>query len=142
MSPSNILKSKNYFKLGDFGTVCEEGVFRSGHEGAGPYVSPETLKYPERNVSYETDIFSFGVVLLEAASGFRAPRGEDTRYDKLRKGEIKLGGPNYRTNMSNELINVVNSMLDPDSEKRPTAFELMQHPLAVYVSKRRDVVFQ
>lgn len=76
VSSSNILMTNNIvFKLGDFGTLCEFGNFQTGMEGAGPYVSPEALLFPGNEfekiyVSEKNDIFSFGLVLLEAVISF------------------------------------------------------------------------
>ncbi|OHT07498.1 CAMK family protein kinase [Tritrichomonas foetus] len=137
VSPSNILRSKYYFKLADYGTLLEEGEFGPGKEGAGPYASPETLNFPSVPVDYQTDIFSLGVVLLEASSGFFAPRGGDKKYELLRKGELKLGEHGYKSNVSDELVNIVNAMLEPDANRRPTAFFLLHHPYVVAAHRHR-----
>lgn len=143
VSPSNILINNTYFKLGDFGTLIEFGQFQSGCEGAGPYASSEALHFPGNatsgffDVGPPSDIFSFGVVLLEVASGFYAPRGCDKRYELLRSGEIKLGDEMYQCNMSADLINIVNNMLNPNPHLRPTALQLMQHPRVVQAGQNR-----
>lgn len=92
VSPGNILVSSDCFKLSDFGTMTQVGDFEEGMEGAGPYVSPEALSYPvgPYEVNQQTDIFSFGVVLLEVATGKPAPRGGTPGYSLLRNGELKL----------------------------------------------------
>ena len=74
------------------------------------------------------DIFSFGVVLLEAASGHFAPRGGTQMYEELRKGNVKLGQGIYKCNCSIELVSLVNSMIDPDPMLRPTADRILKHP--------------
>lgn len=127
ISPGNILLSNDSFKLADFGTILKDGTFDEGCEGAGPYVSPEALAYPggEYPVSYPTDIFSFGVVLLEAAAGKPAPRGGCDGYTKLRKNIIELGGPEFPCSMSEDLIQLINSMLRHNPTQRPTAFDLL-----------------
>lgn len=92
VSPGNILVSNDCFKLSDFGTMTRVGDFEEGMEGAGPYVSPEALSYPlgPYTVNQQTDIFSFGVVLLEVATGKQAPRGGTPGYSLLRRDELKL----------------------------------------------------
>lgn len=92
VSPGNILVSNDCFKLSDFGTMTKVGDFEEGMEGAGPYVSPEALSFPvgPYQVDQQTDIFSFGVVLLEVATGKPAPRGGTPGYSLLRNGELKL----------------------------------------------------
>ena len=127
VSSMNILMGDTCFKLCDFGTVIEEGQFASGCEGAGPYASPEVLAFPAQDVTYATDIFSLGVVLLEVASGFYAPRGGDRRYKDLRNGHLKLGGSEYECEFSREFIAMVNAMIDPDPMQRPDASQVVQN---------------
>lgn len=126
VSPSNILVSGEWFKLGDFGTLLKDGSFTSGCEGAGPYASPETLAFPMKSVSFATDIFSFGVCMLEIASGIFAPRGSDNRYVSLREGHIKLGSCGYGCGYGETLVSLVNAMLDPDQSRRPLACWIVQ----------------
>ena len=97
VSPGNILVMRDRFKLSDFGTVLKVGTFESGDEGAGPYVSPEALTFPNGGypVNQQTDIFSFGIVLLEMATGKHAPRGGSKGYSMIRSEMIKLGDENY-----------------------------------------------
>ncbi|OHS97396.1 CAMK family protein kinase [Tritrichomonas foetus] len=130
VSPGNILVSKNCFKLSDFGTLARIGEFEEGMEGAGPYASPEALAFPlsDFQVTQQTDIFSFGVCLLESASGKAAPRGGSNGYSLLRNDQIKLGQGEYTCWCSTELINVINSMLNSNPNKRPTSEDLINLP--------------
>lgn len=126
VSPGNILILNDMFKLADFGTLTLIGEFEEGKEGAGPFVSPEALSYPHGpSVGAPTDIFSFGVVLLEAISKSLAPRGGCEGYAKLRKGELVLGSAGYPANCSDELKDLVNAMLFVDPQSRPTASDLV-----------------
>lgn len=125
VSPGNILIGHDCFKLSDFGTLAAVGTFQEGMEGAGPYVSPEALKYPEGfPVTQQTDIFSFGVVLLEAITGVPAPRGGSEAYITIRNDGLKLGDDKYQADCSSNLKSVINSMLEFDPSKRPTAEDL------------------
>lgn len=142
VSPSNILVEGSLFKLADFGTLIRIGEYESGNEGAGPYCSPETMSYTGRDditVEAPTDIFSFGVVLLEAASGYQAPRGGDERYGQLRSGQILLGGDLYSCYCSQQLIDLVNSMISYDPNVRPTAYDLANHPCALQANEARNL---
>jgi serine/threonine protein kinase len=126
VSPGNILNGNGMFKLADFGTLTEIGRFEQGREGAGPYASQEALEFPGRfQVSGQTDIFSFGVVLLEAISGKLAPRGGSKAYTKLRQEVILPGSKEYKCDCSYELVSLVNEMLFLDPAGRPTAAELV-----------------
>lgn len=127
ISPGNILKSAGRYKLADFGTLVRVGEFREGDEGSGPYVSPEALAFPvsEFPVGTATDIFSFGLVLLECVTGKPAPRGGCDSYIKIRNGELGIGRCGYNSSCSRQLQDLVNSMLEKDPRKRPTAQDLI-----------------
>jgi serine/threonine protein kinase len=120
VSPSNIFRCESGFKLGDFGTVRPFGEFRPGDEGAGAYAAPEVFSVFGA-VGEAADIFALGVCLLEAASGHYAPRGGEPWYMALRRGEIKLGSDEYPCTISSELREVVDAMLRPDPDTRPSA---------------------
>jgi serine/threonine protein kinase len=124
VSTSNIFRDGPKFKLGDFGTLRPAGKFRLGDEGAGPYASPEVLNWVD-GVSTPADIFSFGICLLEAASGSYAPRGGDRRYRAVRDGTLKLGSEDYPCAFSSSFVDIVNAMLQQDPMNRPTAVQLM-----------------
>jgi serine/threonine protein kinase len=128
VSPSNILRGDATFKLADFGTLTRIGDFAEGNEGAGPYVSPEALAYPrgEHPVTGQTDIFSLGVVLLEALTGKLAPRGGSKKYRRLRKGRLDIGVDGYECNCSEDMKTLVNAMLLVDPDCRPTANDLVE----------------
>jgi serine/threonine protein kinase len=120
VSPSNIFRAGAEFKLGDFGTLRADGEFRPGDEGAGAYAAPEVFSDPAA-VSGAADVFALGVCLLEAVSGYFAPRGGEPRYAALRAGELGLGAEEYPCGASGELRQVVNAMLHPDPDGRPSA---------------------
>jgi serine/threonine protein kinase len=127
VSPGNILISGCCFKLSDFGTLTRIGGFESGMEGAGPYVSPEALAFPQGpGVTGQTDIFSFGLVLLEAVSRMPAPRGGSKHYSDIRSGQLKLGTQHYPCTFSPSLLGLVNAMIDPDPSLRPKATQLVE----------------
>jgi serine/threonine protein kinase len=128
VSPSNILRDDQIFKLADFGTLTKIGDFVEGNEGAGPYVSPEALAFPYgRNpVNAQTDIFSFGAVLLETLTGQLSPRGGSDGYRKLRRGELGLGSPGYTCSCSDDMTILVNAMLSTNPNCRPTSQDLVE----------------
>jgi serine/threonine protein kinase len=128
VSPSNILRGDGVFKLADFGTLTRIGEFVEGNEGAGPYVSPEALAHPfgSHQVSGQTDIFSLGVVLLEALTGKLAPRGGSEGYRELRKGRLGIGSDRYQCLCSEDMKTLVNAMLAADPDCRPAAIDLVE----------------
>jgi serine/threonine protein kinase len=127
VSPGNILRSNDTFKLADFGTLTPIGEFHGGDEGAGPYVSQEALDFSSGQpiVNAQADIFSFGVVLLEVITGKRAPRGGPPSYSLLRRGLLGLGSEKYPCDCSQELVDLVNQMLAADPAQRPTSADLV-----------------
>ncbi|OHT11920.1 CAMK family protein kinase [Tritrichomonas foetus] len=141
VSPTNILiKETGDFVLSDFGTLIEDSEFTIGCEGSGPYASPEALDSGHNySVSCSSDIFSFGVTLLEVSTGFFAPRGESEMYHQLRKGEIKLGNMEkvdafYQCSFSQLFIDLINKMIDPNPENRPSSIQLIE--IANYVLQK------
>jgi serine/threonine protein kinase len=77
-------------------------------------------------VNAQTDIFSFGVVLLEALTGQLAPRGGSDGYRRLRRGELGLGSPSYICSCSDDLTILVNAMLSTDPNDRPTSQNIVE----------------
>jgi serine/threonine protein kinase len=131
VSPGNILQDDHVFKLADFGTLTKIGEFTEGCEGAGPYDSGEALAFPcgRHAVTGQTDIFSFGVVLLECLSMQPAPRGGSDAYARLRRGAIGIGVRPYVCECSEELRFLVRAMMSIDPGQRPTAHDLIQRSL-------------
>jgi serine/threonine protein kinase len=127
VSPGNILIGCDCFKLSDFGTLTRIGDFRPGMEGAGPFVSPELLDFPHgARVSGQTDVFSLGLVLVELAARVRVPRGGSRAYADVRTGAIRVGRGKYACERSQVLADLINAMIDPDPERRPTAAQLVR----------------
>ncbi|OHS99932.1 TKL family protein kinase [Tritrichomonas foetus] len=127
VSPANILQcdganGANIFKLTDFGTVLKNGTFENFCEGAGPYVSPEALYWPNspHQVTYQTDIWSFGAVMYEIVTHRKVPRDAE-RYDAIRKGTFDLS-------IIPDEFDIVRQMLKVDPSQRPTSLQLIQHP--------------
>lgn len=124
ISPSNILCCANesigtIYKLADFGTSLPIGNFTADSEGAGPYVSPEALAFPntEYAVGAATDIFSFGIVMLELVTHKIAPR-VFPGYNNIRNGTYDL------SSIPDE-FSFIKNMLAPNPDDRPTASQLL-----------------
>ncbi|KAL5995437.1 Rust resistance kinase Lr10 [Asimina triloba] len=75
IKPHSILLDHNFFpKISDFGLakLCSKGqsiVSMTAARGAMGYIAPEVLSRNFGNVSYKSDIYSFGMLLLEMVGG-------------------------------------------------------------------------
>ncbi|KAK8842397.1 hypothetical protein M9Y10_025980 [Tritrichomonas musculus] len=127
VSPSNILQCRSpddsfdVYKLSDFGMSIPIGSFEEDCEGAGPYLSPEALLFPdtEFEVGPQADIFSFGVVMMELVSKKLAPRNS-VNYRALRNGSFDFSALQIP-----EEFSFIKNMMDPDPTKRPSTEQLL-----------------
>ena len=108
-------------KVMDFGLAKLRGAEKltksSSTLGTVAYMSPEHLQGQE--VDARTDIFSFGVVLYEMLTGELPFKGE---YDSAMMYAIVNEEPQpiqqYRSDLSSELLHVLNRALEKDPEER------------------------
>ncbi|KAK9519341.1 hypothetical protein VZT92_022077 [Zoarces viviparus] len=131
IKPENILMvypPRDEIKICDFG-FCQE-IDTSRHQystfGTPEFVAPEIVH--QEPVTVATDIWSVGV-LAYICLVCRCPFvGETDRATLLRVGE---GTQNWDapdvTNRSPEAQNFLHMVLQPDPEKRPSAFECLSH---------------
>lgn len=130
ISPSNVLISRSgEVMLTDFGVAkAITGTARkqSAIKGKIPYMSPEQLR--GEAIDGRSDLFALGVVMFEALSGQRPYEGPNDPATIL----LTLQGehPSLRSlamHAPPKLCDVIESLIEPDSEKRPqTAAELAE----------------
>ncbi|XP_054458971.1 obscurin [Anoplopoma fimbria] len=131
IKPDNILMvypPRDEIKICDFG-FCQE-IDTSRHQysmfGTPEFVAPEIVH--QEPVTVATDIWSVGV-LAYTCLVCRCPFvGETDRATLLKVGEGTLNwdAPDVR-NRSPEAQNFLHMLLQPDPEKRPSAFECLSH---------------
>jgi serine/threonine protein kinase len=127
IKPANIFIKKSedgklVLKIGDFGLARKCPVPpNTGLEGDKVYLAPEVLG----DDGYETsaDIFSLGLILVEMASNTYLP-DTGVYWQDLRKGNITLC--ENLEHASNELLDLIKKMIDPNPKLRPTATEVMK----------------
>ncbi|KXS19209.1 kinase-like protein [Gonapodya prolifera JEL478] len=124
VKPANLLIAKDFrLKLGDFGLATYWPVpLDTEREGDRNYIAPEILL---ASYGKPADIFSFGLVVLELTANVVLPEfGSD--WHRLRSGDLSICD---LSRASQPLRDLIRSMLDPDATKRPTADQILAHPL-------------
>jgi TolB-like protein/tRNA A-37 threonylcarbamoyl transferase component Bud32/Tfp pilus assembly protein PilF len=122
LKPQNIMIDKGgNVKVMDFGiarSLREKGITGSGVMiGTPEYMSPEQAE--AKDIDLRTDIYSFGVILYEMATG-RAPFEGDTALSiaMKHKGEIPQDPKELNPNISDDLCNVIQKCLEKDKKDR------------------------
>ncbi|KAM8873968.1 obscurin isoform 3-T3 [Spinachia spinachia] len=131
IKPDNILMvypPRDEIKICDFG-FCQE-IDLSRHQyslfGTPEFVAPEIVH--QEPVTVATDIWSVGVIAFICLVGRCPFVGETDRATLLRVGEGSLNwdAPDV-TDRSHEAQNLLHKLLQPDPEKRASAFECLSH---------------
>ncbi|KAK7847853.1 rust resistance kinase lr10 [Quercus suber] len=95
IKPHNILLDQNFNpKISDFGLakLCakdQSAVSITTARGTIGYIAPEVFSRNFGNVSYKSDIYSFGILLLEMVGG-RKNKKEDLRVYVEDNGDAKI----------------------------------------------------
>ena len=149
VKPNNILmNSKGEFKITDFGVSSE---LEDSKADCGTFVGTVMYMSPERlggeKYSYESDIWSFGLTIMELATG-RFPYNDDDDDNSEKKNKIRQYGfwelltlinkndPQLNPKeFSKEICNFISICLNKDRTKRPTAEFLLSHP---FVTRARN----
>ena len=127
IKPDNILLNiNNNIKLCDFGVSKEikKGQLITDSCGTPAFIAPEIL-LDEPYDPYKTDIWSSGVVLYVMVSGFFPFNGinESQLHRHILSGKF----PKLQ-NISNELNDLINKILEINPKKRITIDEILNHP--------------
>lgn len=125
IKPANIfLSADGVCKIGDFGLVVRREELSDAREGDNKYMAPELLN---SIFSPKADIFSLGIALLELASNIELPSGGPS-WRLLRLGYIP---PKCLSMISPDLHSIIQWMLTPNYEVRPSIDDVMNHPIIV-----------
>ncbi|MEX1364157.1 MAG: protein kinase [Nannocystaceae bacterium] len=124
VKPANLLITRDGItKLADFGisVALEDGVTGQHCRGTSRYMSPEHLRCEVRP---EMDIYSLGVVAWEMVEN-RTYRGEHEgtqHFPAILDGKIP---PLRNPETPRQLVSLIESCLDPNPRRRPTAVDLL-----------------
>ncbi|PKY46708.1 kinase-like protein [Rhizophagus irregularis] len=129
----NILRHKNRTMISDFGLTWRQG---SGGKlyGVLPYMAPEILSGGQ--YSFASDIYSFGIIMYEIASGKIPFYHEDINPNIIIQGS-RPGRPHSTPVV---YIQLMESCWDSDPRKRPTANYLISMLDDWIHSKRKHLV--
>lgn len=120
VKPANILTRRNGdFLLADFELSTPLPRWRENREQAGTllYCSPEQLGLLSKELSYNSDLFSLGIVLFQAVSNGRHPfsDGQDAHYlQKLRDAQA----PAVPSSVSPPIAKLIAALLEKDPSSR------------------------
>ncbi|KAG2260455.1 hypothetical protein Bca4012_008467 [Brassica carinata] len=122
VKPDNIYIKNGVCKLGDFGCATRLDQSLPVEEGDARYMPQEIL-----NENYEhldkVDIFSLGVTVYELIRG--SPLAESRNQSlNIKEGKLPLL-PGH----SLQLQQLLKTMMDRDPTRRPSAREVMEHPM-------------
>lgn len=130
-------------KVGDFGVsawLIEAGMRREGRQtfvGTPCWMAPEVMEQVH-GYDYKADIWSLGITALELAKG-QAPLAQ---YPPMRVLLLTLQNPPPSlegTNFSKSFQNFVETCLQKDPSKRPSASKLLEHKF-FKLAKKTDVI--
>ncbi|MGB8223978.1 MAG: serine/threonine-protein kinase [Polyangiales bacterium] len=135
ISPSNVLVGRHgEVKLTDFGlaNVAEGGSRQSDVRGKFPYMAPERLRADP--LDGRADLFSLGVVLFEALAGRRPyDGGHDPATIMLIMAGEHPSLHDLAPGTPAELCQIVESLIEPDREKRPQSAAALAEQLEPFV---------
>eukprot|EP00873_Tetraselmis_striata_P035568 jgi/Tetstr1/455832/TSEL_042624.t1 len=97
---------------------------RSARHSTVPYMPPELLLDGE--ISFKTDVFSFGVILWEMFHGARAWESVDTNLIMARSG-VKDERPEFHETTPLVLRHLIEACWSADAAERPMFMEILQY---------------
>lgn len=133
IKPDNIFIKNDQYKLGDFGLVSKIENHNDVEEGDSRYMSMELLSGDLEDLT-KSDIFSLGATLYEICLGRGLPQ-DGQEWQDIRQGVLLP-----MRNSSFDFQMIVQTMMSPKKEDRPTASELLKKRQLLSEEQRQLIV--
>lgn len=136
LKPANILLQGEQIKLCDFGFAKKMSAgtnFLMSIKGTPLYIAPEILQH--RNYSHKVDVWSFGIILFELATGktpFHAITIQQLQ-PKILHESVK-----FPPSMSPSLRDLIDGMLQKNDKKRLDWHQVNAHAFFKEESTKKD----
>lgn len=132
LKPGNVMICKTgRVVLADFGIASHLDVNDPANQGMFmgtiSYMAPE--QFSKKPCSIQTDIYSFGLVLLEAMTGHLATYGISMADRLARPVDVNLGSVVGDAKIIREVERILRLCLANDPDKRPRSIEEVSHTL-------------
>ena len=120
----NILyaQQNNYWYISDFGFCGPADKPLNSVYGNLPYIAPEVIV--EKEYTFASDIYSFGILMWEIASGQTSFNNYENDYDLAMK-IVNGMRPEIRSKIPSEYEKLMKQCWDADPLKRPDAYTLL-----------------
>jgi len=131
ISPANVMMKDGQVKIGDFGLAIQKKnpELIDDDEESMSGVGTLTYSSPElrcgKFATEKSDMFSLGVILFEMFQPFETEMGRSIELRKLRSLQLPA---EFIANYP-QVASVILSLVSPRSSNRPTASELIDHPI-------------
>lgn len=128
-----LMTDEGVCKLADFGLVFDlmNRNLNQATEGDSRYIAPELM---EGCYTKAVDIFSLGIAILELSCNLELP-SNGALWQRLRSGSLP---PELLCNLSLDLQNVIQWMMSPAPECRPSVDVLLRYPKITAVQRERQ----